>query len=279
VVPIELVDTHCHIHEAQFELHGDDPVRARWLQADKGDPDAIIADAAEQGVVQLLCVGTTPADSALAVDFVGTRQQTWASIGIHPHEAQLYAGDPTTLEQFAALAKREKVVAVGECGFDFYYNHSPKPEQEKILRFQIELALQHDLPMIFHIRDAFDDFWRVFDDYPRANGGIRGVVHSFTAHQKQLDEALVRGLYIGLNGIMTFTKDGGQLAAAKAVPSERLLLETDAPYLTPAPYRGTICEPKHVRVTLEFLAGLRGEAASYLAASTTANARRLFNGM
>lgn len=270
---MELVDTHCHIHEAQTALSGNDPVNARWLKAEKGDPDAIIAAAAEQGVNRMLCVGTTPADSALAVDFVQARDQTWASIGIHPHEGKLYADNAATLERFAGLATRQKVVAVGECGFDFYYNHSPKAEQEKILRFQIELALQHDLPMIFHIRDAFDDFWRVFDDYT----GIRGVVHSFTAHQKQLDEALQRGLHIGLNGIMTFTKDEAQLAAARAVPTDRLLLETDAPYLTPSPYRGMICEPKHVRVTLEFLATLRGEAASELAAATTANARRLFN--
>jgi TatD DNase family protein len=103
------------------------------------------------------------------------------------------------------------------------------------------------------------------------------VVHSFTAGQKQLDEALERGLYIGLNGIMTFTKDADQLAAAKNVPAGRLLLETDAPYLTPAPYRGTICEPKHVRLTLEFLAAMRDEGAVQLAAATTTNARRLFN--
>src|SRR6185312_11541821 len=130
-----------------------------------------------------------------------------ASVGIHPHEAQRYAGDAQALAAFAKLAERPKIVAVGECGLDYFYNHSPKVDQEEILRFQIELALRHDLPMIFHVRDAFDDFWSIFDEYT----GIRGVIHSFTATEKELAQALERGLYIGLNGIMTFTKQVKQL--------------------------------------------------------------------
>ncbi len=294
---MELVDTHCHIHEAQFELAGDDPVRARWLRAGKGDPDQIIADARADGVSQLICVGTDADDSEIAVGFVQSRENTWASIGIHPHEAKRYAHDPPALRRFAELAKRpkaqSKIIAVGECGLDYYYNHSPKREQEQLLRFQMELALEHNLPMIFHVRDAFEDFWPIFDSYlsesalkkireedsegTSEGADIRGVVHSFSAGRKELDEILARGLYVGLNGIVTFTKEPEQLVAARAVPRDKLLLETDAPFLTPAPYRGKICEPKHTRVTLEFLAALRNEGVQILAAATTANARHLFS--
>ena len=141
-----------------------------------------------------------------------------------------------------------------------------------MLRFQIELALQHNLPMIFHVRDAFDDFWPIFDSYR----GIRGVIHNFSADEKELAQIVERGLYVGLNGIMTFTKNEDQLRAAKSVPLSQLLLETDAPFLTPAPLRGTICEPKHVSVTAEFLANLRGETLEDLAEVTTVNATNLF---
>jgi len=270
---MQIVDTHCHIHEAQFEMTGDDPVRAKWLRAEKGDADEIIADAVAAGVTRMICVGTDVDDSVLAVDFVQERPQTWASIGIHPHEAKRYVDDGAALQKFAELAELEKVVAVGECGLDFFYDHSPKADQLKILRFQIELALKHNLPMIFHVRDAFEDFWPVFDSYT----GIRGVVHSFTATEAVLAQALERGLYIGLNGIMTFTKDEGQLTAAKKIPLQRLLIETDAPFLTPAPVRGKICEPKHATLTLSFVAQLQERTDQQLADETTANARRLFN--
>lgn len=270
---MEIVDTHCHIHQAQHGLAGDDPVRNKWLEAGRADADAIITDAIQAGVASMVCVGTDVADSAVAVDFVQDRQSVWASIGIHPHAAEHYADDVDSLTKFAGLASRPKVVAVGECGLDYYYNHSPKPDQAKVLRFQIELALQHDLPMIFHVRDAFDDFWPIFDSYQN----VRGVIHSFTAGPDELDQVLARGLYVGLNGIMTFTRDEQQLAAAKSVPLDQLVVETDAPYLTPEPYRGTISEPKHAATTLSFLAKLQGRTDQQLADKTTANARRLFN--
>ena len=271
----QLTDTHCHIHEI---LGPDDPgadehsVAARWHQASKTDPAVVIADAQAAGVTRLICVGCTVVDSQLAVEFVQKRPQCWASIGMHPHEAARYQKDTVALASFAALAAQPKVVAVGECGLDYYYNHSPKEAQEKVLRFQLELAQKHDLPLIFHIREAFSDFWPIFDDYE----GLRGVVHSFTASQKELDQALARGLYIGQNGIITFTKDAAQLATARAIPLDRLLLETDAPFLTPTPHRGTICEPKHVYTTGVFLAELRGESLDDLARATTRNAKTLF---
>lgn len=271
---MEFVDTHCHIHEAQYELQGDNTVRAAWLRANKPDADVMITEAVEDGVTRMLCVGTSVEDSELAVDFVQTRAHTWASVGIHPHEAQNNVDDIEKLRIFSNLiTKGSKIVAIGECGLDYYYKHSPSDDQKRLLRFQIELALEHSLPLIFHVRDAFDDFWPIFDSYK----GLRGVLHSFTANSAVLDKALARGLYIGLNGIMTFTKEHEQLKAAKAVPQARLLLETDAPFLTPVPFRGKICQPKHICVTAEFLAQLRGETLSAVAKASTTNAKELFN--
>lgn len=250
----------------------DNQTHARWIKSGKTNADELIADAERIGVDRLICVGTSVEDSVVAVDFVQNQDNCWASIGIHPHEAARYIHHQDKLDEFLALAKQPKVVAVGECGLDYYYNHSPKEAQYKILEFQLDLAQKHDLPCIFHVRDAYDDFLAILSQFE----GIRGVVHSFTANRPILDKMLSEGLYIGLNGIMTFTKDQEQLAAAQAVPSKSLLLETDAPFLTPAPYRGTICEPKHVRVTAEFLSDLRGESLEEIARTTTHNAGQLF---
>lgn len=269
---VNFTDTHCHIHEAWRSVNGADATAKLWDKAGRPDADEIIEHALQSGVERMICVGTTLPDSEMSTEFVKTRAHTWASIGLHPHEAKDYANFSDKLKKFTALADKPKVVAVGECGLDYFYNHSSKEDQEKLLRFQIELALSHDLPMIFHVRDAFEDFWPIFDNYT----GIRGVIHSFSATKRELEQAVERGLYVGLNGIMTFTKNPEQLAAAKAVPLKHLLLETDAPFLTPAPLRGTICEPKHVRLTAEFLANLRGESLKELADATTANAQKLF---
>ncbi len=271
---MQLVDTHCHIHESDKSLEtGDDATRKRWEKLGFPTPDKLIADAIKQDVHRMICVGCGADDSRRAVELVAQHDELWASIGIHPHEAKVHIDKPDSLTAFAALVSQPKVVAIGECGLDYYYEHSPKEDQQRILRFQMELAVKYDLPMIFHVRDAFEDFWQIFDEYE----GIRGVIHSFTATEKELSQVLARGLYIGLNGIMTFTKDPAQLAAAKLVPLDRLLLETDAPFLTPDPYRGTICEPKHVRVTAEFLADLRRESLAEIATATTQNAQMLFD--
>lgn len=268
----ELTDTHCHIHEAVEDFLGITETRERWQNAHKvGSPDELIAAARSDRVSRFICVGTTLTDSETAVSFVQERKGCWASIGIHPHEASAHESE-SLKTALAALAVKPKVVAVGECGLDYFYNHSPKQAQVRLLEFQIELALKSGLPMIFHVREAFKDFWPIFDAYP----GIKGAIHSFSATTKELDQILGRGLYVGLNGIMTFTKHTEQLSAAKAVPLDRLLTETDAPFLTPVPFRGTICEPKHVRVTAQFLADLRGESLDSFAIATTRNAQRLF---
>lgn len=269
---IELTDTHCHIHEAVEHFTGKSETRDRWQRSKEvGSPDEIIKAAASDGVTRMICVGTTLTDSELAVEFVKNRPNCWASIGIHPHEAKEHL-DTSKQDAFAELATKPKVVAVGECGLDFFYDHSPRDAQVKLLEYQMELALKHELPMIFHVREAFGDFWPIFDAHP----GIRGVIHSFSATTKELDQILQRDLYVGLNGIMTFTKNTEQLAAAKAAPLEKIVVETDAPFLTPVPHRGTICEPKHVRVTAQFLSNLRGETLEEFANATTRNAHDLF---
>lgn len=271
---MQLFDTHCHIHESGLAVpDSKDPTQARWAKLGNPAPAKLIADAAASDVTRVMLVGCTLQDSQRAIAIAAQYDKAWASIGIHPHEARAHLADSQLLETFAALAANPQVKAVGECGLDYYYENSPRDDQIKILRFQLELARKHDLPMIFHVREAFDDFWPVVDEFK----GIRGVIHSFTANTQVLNEALARGFYVGLNGIMTFTSQEAQLTAAKAVPLEKFVLETDAPFLTPAPDRGTICEPKHVRVTAEFLAGLRGESLEKLADATTKNARLLFD--
>jgi len=272
------VDTHCHIHDLEFADKFDQPA------------DDMISDARRDGVEKLICVGTSVQSSRAAVKFAEHHSQCFASIALHPHEAGLL-GDgqlAAAIDKIAALAaaKSPKLVAVGECGLDYYYHDyaEVRLKQQKLLKAHLEIAKKHGLPLIFHIRNAkttdekavnsaFDDFFSIFDQY----SGLEGVVHSFSASPKELKESLDRGLYIGLNGIMTFTDDEEQLKAAKLVPIDRLLLETDAPFLTPKPFRGRMCTPKHLRVTAEFLSKLRGVSLETLAAKTTENASRLFN--
>jgi TatD DNase family protein len=270
---MKLVDTHCHI-QSVGQSGGERTTSELWAKAGGLTPESVIAGAVGSDVTRLICVGCDLADSQLAVEFVKSRQNCWASIGIHPHEAQHYIGGETSsdLATFASLAAKPKVVAIGECGLDFYYNHSPKEAQAKALEFQLELAQSAGLPLIFHVREAFDDFWPVFDKYQ----GVRGVLHSYTDSGDNLAKALERGLYIGVNGIATFAKNPAQLEVYQSIPADRLVLETDAPFLTPVPHRGSINEPKRLVEVAEFLAGLRSEPLPDLAASTTANARHLF---
>lgn len=268
------VDTHCHIQSAGSEF-GERGTQALWAKASDLDTSKIIDSAKSNGVNKLICVGCDFADSRLAVEFAYKNPNCWASIGIHPHEAKDYAHDKEDLTEFGQLIDKPKVIAVGECGLDYYYGHSNPADQEKVLRYQIELAQKHSLPIIFHVREAFDDFWRIFDDY----SDVRGVLHSFTDTAANMKTAINKGLYIGVNGIATFTKDSDQLAMYKSIPDDRLLLETDAPFLTPTPHRGSINEPKHIAVIADFLAKLRDADSGYVATTTTANAEALFGGL
>lgn len=257
---MELVDTHCHIHFKDYKL----------------EPDKTLTEAREFGVAKVICVGTTLPDSQRAIDFAQKREGVWASAGVHPHDADNFLLDNEPKAKLAKLLNKSAIVAVGELGLDFYKNFSPKQAQIKALKLQIEAGLQTDLPFIFHVRDAWEDFWKIFDSYGSNSQPLRGVVHSFSAHPEQLEQALSRGLYVGLNGIMTFTTDKAQLEAAKQVSLDRLVLETDAPFLTPKPFRGEVCQPKHVRTVAEFLASLRGESLEELAKASTKNSLKLF---
>lgn len=252
---MEFVDTHCHVQFDDYPL----------------DAEKVLADAKAAGVTRAVVVGCTPKDSEQGVQFAQKHSGVYAAIGIHPHEAEKFAVDTAALEHLRSLATQEKVVAVGECGLDYYYNHSPKPAQRELLEHQLQLAQDNHLPVLFHVRDAFDDFLPILDNF----SDIRGIVHSFTAGSKVLEKVLQHGLFVGLNGIITFTKDDAQLRMAKAVPLERMVLETDAPFLTPVPFRGNVCEIKHVVETARFLSDLRGEGLEQFARVTTANARAI----
>lgn len=271
---MQFVDTHCHIQSAGLGA-GERSTRELWAKDPDLSREQIVANAQAVDVTRLLVVGCDMSDSQLAIDFVQTQPQAWASIGIHPHEAGKTLDDPNILPAFAVLATEPKVKAIGECGLDYFYEHSPREAQIAVLKFQLELAVQHSLPVVFHVREAFDDFWPIFDSFPA--GSIRGVLHSYTDSSKNLQKAVERGLYFGVNGIATFAKQPEQLAMYRAIPLDRLVLETDAPFLTPVPFRGKINEPKQIRTIAEFLVELRGESLPTIADATTRNARNLFD--
>jgi TatD DNase family protein len=245
-----LVDTHCHIHESSYPL----------------DAEAVMQRAKNAGVSQFICVGTSEKSSEEAVAFAGKHTNAYASIGVHPHDTK------DGWKGILSLAKMPHVVAVGEIGLDYYYTHSPREVQIAALEEQLDFALGHNLPVIFHVRDAFDDFWPLFDNF----SGLKGELHSFTDSVANLEEGLKRGLFIGVNGISTFTKDEKQQEMFQQVPLNRMLLETDAPFLTPTPLRGKINEPAFVKHVAEYHAAKRSISLEEVAMQTTANARALF---
>jgi TatD DNase family protein len=253
---MQLVDTHCHIHFDDFGL----------------DSGIMLNDAADLGVTKIICVGCSISDSRRAVEFAESNNNVWASVGIHPNDGSSLLSAPDSIHQLVKLAKNPKVIAIGEVGLDYYRNSVDKTTQENNLRAQIEATIDLNLPYIFHVRDAWVDFWKIIDSYKP----VKGVVHSFSANQKELEEALSRNFYVGLNGIMTFTKVESQLTAAKSVPLNRIVLETDAPFLAPVPFRGKTCEPKHIKNIAEFLSVLRSENLEIFATTTTNNAEKLF---
>ena len=267
---MNIIDTHCHIHDPEFARKYKKPV------------EQIVDEAKAAGVFPFVSVGTDGESSRIAVQFA-KQHGTYASLALHPHEVSEKPADKID-EEFALLASiaaenHKEVVAIGECGLDYFYHKEKEVQaaQQALFRRHLDLARKHDLPLIFHIRDAFEDFFAIIDEYNKTGPAIRGVVHSFTAFTEQLEECVKRGLYVGVNGIMTFTKIEAQLAAAQAIPREYLVLETDAPFLTPAPFRGNMCELYHIVETAKFLAALRKEPLEELAAYTTDNAKKLFS--
>lgn len=259
---MQLIDTHCHIQDAQYPL-------------DIGDT---LARAHHAGVGQMICVGTNIQDSKQALYFTTQHEHVYASVGVHPHDTKEGWQD---LEKLIALSQSSqkdeqnndmKLVAIGEIGLDYFYTHSSREVQIQALEAQIALALQYNLPIIFHVREAFEDFWPIFDNFH----GIRGELHSFTDTTENMEQALKRGLFIGVNGISTFTKDPLQQQMFARIPLKSMLLETDAPFLTPTPLRGKINEPAFVRHVAEFHSQVRSVSLDEIAIKTTANARALF---
>lgn len=243
-------DTHCHIHEADY-------------------PDAAgaLERARVAGVEMLICVGTDNTTSLEAAEFAKNHQNVWASVGVHPHEAKDGWGTVTELVKH----KSPKIIAIGEIGLDYFYTHSPREVQIKAFEAQLQLAVDLKLPVIFHVREAFDDFWPIFHNF----SGLTGVLHSFTDTLNNMEKGLDEGLYIGINGISTFARDKQMIW--DAIPLEKMLLETDAPFLTPVPYRGKVNEPAFVRNVAEYHANRRGVELEHLARVTSANASKLFS--
>jgi TatD DNase family protein len=247
-----LIDTHCHIHEANYP-----------------DASGTLERARHAGVGKIICVGTDNATSHEAAEFAKNHEGVYYSVGAHPHDSK------DGYDEVVRLAKEraEKLVAIGEIGLDYFYTHSPREVQMVAFEAQLQLACDQNLPVIFHVREAFDDFWPIFRNFSK----LRGVLHSFTDTRQNMEKGLSEGLLIGVNGISTFAKDEAQRAMFDAIPLEKMLLETDAPFLTPTPNRGKVNEPAFVRHVAEYHAKRRGIELEHLARVTSANATTLFS--
>lgn len=252
-----LIDTHCHIHEADYPH----------------EMSVVLQRATEVGIEKMICVGTTVQSSRAAIQSSQGYDRLFASVGVHPHDTKDGWQELESLLADASMNDGSKVVAVGEIGLDYFYTHSTREVQIAALHGQIELALKHDLPIIFHVRDAFEDFWPIFDSYA---GQIKGVLHSFTDTLENMQAAVDRGLYVGVNGISTFTKDHMQQEMFASIPLKNLLLETDAPFLTPTPLRGKVNEPAFVSYVAKHHSTIRGLSPDEIATTTSTNAHALF---
>jgi TatD DNase family protein len=253
-----VVDTHCHLADAKF----------------RDDVEAVIERATAAGVSQLISVGAIGAieNDRLTVEIAERHENIFAAVGVHPHDAKDCS--PERIDQLRALAGSKKVVAIGESGLDFHYMHSPREAQEASLRAHLLLARELDLPIVIHCRDAEDRMVEIVREVGIPTRG--GVIHCFTGNADAAREFIALGFCISFSGIVTFKKSAPIREAAAIVPDERVMVETDAPYLAPEPYRGKRNEPAFVQRTLEVVANLRGVDAATLGARVIANAARLF---
>jgi TatD DNase family protein len=249
-----LIDTHTHVHGSEFDA----------------DRDLVLERARSAGVGACVAIGTDVADSRLAIDLAQCHPDVYASVGVHPHETVKL--DEQGLHALDELARAPRVVAFGEIGLDYYYLHSPQGVQQIRFREQIALAARHALPMIIHTRDAWDDTFQILDDVPH-NGG---VFHCFTGDLRHAEQAIARGFFISFSGIVTFAKSQSIQEVARTIDLDRVLIETDCPFLSPIPHRGKRNEPGHVTLVAQKLAELRGLSLQTLADRTSANAWRCF---
>jgi TatD DNase family protein len=256
-VSVSLVDSHCHL---DFDDFG-------------GDMEAVLARAKESGVERMLtiCTRVTKFDQVLAI--AAAHDNIRCTVGIHPHEAEQEPDVDVT--RLVELAKHPKVVGIGEAGLDYFYDKSPRERQQQVFATHIEASRVSGLPIVVHSRDADEDTVRLLQDGAK-KGGLTGVIHCFTSTQYLADAALEMGFYISLSGIVTFKSAGALRDVAKSIPHDRLLVETDSPYLAPIPMRGKRNEPSYVRHTASYVADFLGLSLPDLAQKTTANFDRLF---
>lgn len=248
------IDAHCHL---QFEGRG-------------ATPEEAVARAVEVGVERMVCIGTDLATSAEAVRLAGEFPEVWASVGLHPHDASKLAGEWDGLVE---LAGADRVVGIGEAGFDLYYRHSEPDAQEAAFRAQVRLAAERQLPLIIHSRDAWDE---TFDVLESEGVPPRTVFHCFTGGPAEAERALALGCWLSYSGIVSFKTADDLRAAAALTPPDRLLIETDSPFLAPVPHRGRDNEPAYLPAVGAALAAARDEPLETVAAATRANALAFF---
>lgn len=250
-----LIDSHTHVYGSEFDA----------------DRAAVFERARQAGVDQMAAVGCDLETSRAAVVLAEERADVFATAGIHPHEAKTRTD--AVIAELRALARRPKVVAIGEIGLDYHYLHSPKDVQREVFSELLALAHELDKPVVLHTREAWDE---TFEIVRAASGRPRGVFHCFTGDRAQAERALALGFHISVSGIVTFANANALREVARTVPLDRLMIETDCPYLTPVPFRGQRNEPAHVRVVAEAVARARGIEPAELAAATATNTRQLF---
>lgn len=256
-----MFDTHAHLTDERF----------------RADLPEVLARAKAAGVETVVCVATTAPDSAACVDLAKRHKtQVLASVGIQPnHVAE---ARPRDWDEIEKLVTSPGVAAVGESGLDRHWDYTPFPQQEDYFARHLSMARKYDLPVIIHCREAEADVVRMLGEEFERHGPIRGVMHSFTGDWPTAEACLAIGLYISFAGMVTYKNAQVLRAVAARVPLDRILIETDAPYLAPVPVRGKRNEPAFVVHTAALLAQTRGESLSQFAAATTTNAGALFRG-
>jgi TatD DNase family protein len=248
-----MIDTHCHLGASAYDPDRDEVLRRAW----------------QGGVTHIVVIGESPAAAAAAMDLAGTDPRLSATAGVHPHDAKDWS--PQSADWLARCLADPRVVAAGEMGLDYHYDHSPREAQHAAFRAQLALAADAARPVIIHAREADDDVAAIL----RSEARTPVVLHSFSSGPALLRAGLDLGHYLSFSGMVTF-RNWALDEAVRAVPLERLLVETDGPYLAPMPHRGKRNEPAFVRFTAERLAAVRGMDAAELIDATTRNAEELF---
>jgi TatD DNase family protein len=254
---MRLIDSHCHLNYAGLVERESE----------------VLDNARARGVAGFLNISTRQSEWGDVIGAAERNADVWASIGVHPHEADAHPdlGAAALVE----AASHPRVIAIGECGLDYHYDNSERPAQRDRFQAHIEAARQSALPLVVHTREAEEDTAEMLGRAVR-EGGVTGVLHCFTGSWDLAKKALDLGFTISLSGIVTFKNAGDLQQTAKKLPRDRMLVETDSPFLAPVPHRGQTCEPAFVADTAAFVANLRGETVEELAEATTANFFRLF---